>query len=454
MSDLISLSCLIFGASLLGIATRPDGFFAVFWPANALLAGVMVRRPELTKAQGWVAAGLGYITADLITGNSLFATLWLTFSNIAGAAVAAALLLRTDEATWRMQRQLSALYLLLACSAASAVATITGCGAGSIVFNTSLHVAAMLWFSTELMNYVLVLPVLLTMPVSWQEIRTGTAQQMPPWLRWGPLISVVLSEISAFLLGGPGAIAFVVPALLWCALTYKVFLVTLLSMTVCFWKTLEVASYAFVFTPDHLPSVFSFRMGVTLLSLGPLAVACASAARNDALQKLDKAVNLDFLTGAMTRRAFMSGGERLLARLAREKDCVAVMMIDIDHFKNINDAHGHGAGDVVLAGFALTISQLLRPGDLFGRLGGEEFAVLLPRTGQESALAIAARLVNAVRNTANTLPDGILVYITASIGVIQVSVISADNTLDSLLKAADKRLYQAKRNGRDQTVAS
>jgi hypothetical protein len=91
---LLSLGCLVFGASLLGIATRPTGFFAVFWPANALLAGLMVRRPELARASGWGAAALGYIAADLVTGNSLFATLWLTFSTLASAAVAAALPLR------------------------------------------------------------------------------------------------------------------------------------------------------------------------------------------------------------------------------------------------------------------------------------------------------------------------------------------------------------------------
>jgi len=451
---LLSLGCLIFGASLLGIATRPTGFFAVFWPANALLAGLMVRRPELARASGWGAAALGYIAADLVTGNSLFATLWLTVSNLASAAVAAALLLRVDETTRQMRRQLSALRLLIACCAASAMAMAIGSGAGPMVFNASLHASAMLWFSTELMNYVLVLPVVLTMPVTWQEMRASAGQSASHWLRWGPLASVVLSEMGAYFVGGPGAIAFVVPALLWCALTYKVFLVAFLSMVVCFWKTLDVASHAFVFTPDHLPSVFSFRMGITLLSLGPLAAACASAARNDALQKLDKAVNVDFLTGAMARRAFMADGERLLGRLAHEAQSAAVLMIDIDHFKKINDAHGHAAGDAVLAGFAAAIAGSLRPGDLFGRLGGEEFAVMLPQAGPEDAHAIVTRLADAVRSMACALPGSPALHVTASIGLAHASPVCAGCTLDAMLKAADTLLYQAKREGRDRIVAS
>jgi len=453
LADLASLCALILAASLLGIATRPDGFFAVFWPANALLAGLMVRRPELARPSGWVAAAVGFGVADLSTGSTPGVTLWLAFSNLSGVAVAVALLRRVDKPTQQMRRQLSALYLLLTCCAAAAVATVTGCGAGPVVFQTTLGAAVMLWFCTELMNYVLVLPVLLTMPASWPQLRAALSLRGSPWLRWGPLATVVLSEISAFCVGGPGAIAFVVPALLWCALTYNVFSVALLSMLVCFWKTLEMASEAFLFTPDHLPSVFSFRMGVTLLSIGPLAAACASAARNEALQRLDRAVNVDFLTGAMARRAFLGDGERLLARLAHDRQGAAVLMIDIDHFKKINDGHGHAAGDAVLAGFAAAVARSLRPGDLFGRLGGEEFAVLLPRVEPEDALIVAARLREAVRTVAHALPDGgPPLQATASIGIVHAAPVPAGATLDAMLQAADALLYQAKRQGRDRIV--
>ena len=454
LSDLASLWALIFAASLLGIATRPIGFFAIFWPANALLAGMMVRRPELSRPTGWIAATLGFLAADLVTGSTLPVTLWLTFSNLCGIATAVLLLQRVDQAAQQMRRQLSALYLLLTCCAAAAMATFTGCGAGPVVFHTSLGAAAMLWFCTELMNYVLVLPVLLTMPASWRELRAMATQGGSAWLRWGPLAAVVISEVGAFCVGGPGAIAFVVPALLWCALTYNVFSVALLSMLVCFWKTLETASGAFMFTPDHLPSVFSFRIGITLLSIGPLAAACASAARNEALQRLDRAVNIDFLTGALARRAFLSDGARLLARLAHDRKGAAVLMIDIDHFKRINDAHGHAAGDAVLTGFATAIAQSLRPGDLFGRLGGEEFAVLLPGLEPDGALIVATRLRDAVRATAHALPDGgPPLRVTASIGLAYAAPVPADASLDAMLQAADALLYQAKGQGRDRIVA-
>lgn len=413
----------------------------------------MVRRPEWSNASGWTAAAAGFIAADLVTGNSLFAAVWLTSSNILGAFVLSQWLQRSDEVTQQMRRQLSAMHLFVGCLFAALCATVVGSGAGPVLFNAPLHSTALVWFSTELMNYILLTPVILSLPVDRGDILNFSEKQSSTnWLHWGPLVSVFLSEIGAFLVGGPGAMAFVIPALLWCALTYKVFFVALISMAVCFWKTLEMASPSFMFVPDNALSVFSFRMGITLLSLGPLAVACACASRDDLLQKLDKAVNTDFLTGTLARRAFMGRGENIFSRLLMEKSGISVMMIDVDNFKRINDTHGHAMGDEILIAVAHAISCSLRPTDLFGRMGGEEFAVLLAPTDQEGCEAIATRLLEAIRRIEHRIADEKSLTVTASIGLVHALPGSNGFNFDDLLKIADDLLYKAKRDGKNRVM--
>ena len=127
--------------------------------------------------------------------------------------------------------------------------------------------------------------------------------------------SLVLAEGIRTLIGGPGMLAFVVPGLLWCALSYSAFTSSLLSLVVCLWTMAGVATGVLNFTPAHAGDVFSLRVGVTLLALGPLAVACASAARAEALRRLHHAVRHDD-----AEREFAYDRESHVGRLARALD--------------------------------------------------------------------------------------------------------------------------------------
>lgn len=442
-------------ACLLGIVLRPTGFFSAFWPANAIFLGLLVRFPHLDRPATWLCAAAGYLAADLGTGSALGATLWLSAANLLGVAAGNALFARISVPAREMRRQLSALYLFCVCSIASAVAALIGSGTGPVVFGAEWVPSLALWFSSELLNYVLITPVLLTVPAraDWLRSLLPHRPQAPLWTHATPLVAVLVAEIASFVIGGPGALAFVVPALLWCALTYSRFVTSVLCMAVCSWKTLELAAGALLFTPDHWPSVFSLRVGITLLSLGPLAVACANASREEVLQKLDRAVNFDFLTEALARRAFLERSERQLARMAQEQAPAALLMLDLDHFKQVNDRHGHAAGDTLLVAFARTVTAQLRADDLFGRLGGEEFAILLPRVRPAEAEAVAGRLGIAVRALRVDLPDGATVHISVSIGLACRQPVTAQDTLKQLLDQADTLLYDAKAAGRDRTIA-
>ncbi|MDR2924613.1 MAG: diguanylate cyclase [Azoarcus sp.] len=154
----------------------------------------------------------------------------------------------------------------------------------------------------------------------------------------------------------------------------------------------------------------------------------------------------DPLTGIPNRRAFFENIEHERTRLTRYPGDAAVLMIDIDHFKKINDTHGHAAGDAVLCHCVRQIRKLLRESDTLARLGGEEFAILLPQASREGALGLAERVRKVIEDIPLIYNDA-PIYVTASVGVTIMSHI--DPSADKTLSRADHALYEAKRNGRN-----
>lgn len=444
------LALLIFAACLVGIFARPIGFLSAFWPANALLLGLLVRYPHLARPPAWAAAAVGYVAADLATGSAWGMALWLNAANLLGVTAGWLVLRGLDEHILRLQRTAAALYLLLAALVASTVGALAGCGAAPVYFNAPWTDVLSLWFSTELMNYMLIVPVVLAAPRAADP--PSQAPDTPLFWRVAPVSSLVLAEGIRTLIGGPGMLAFVVPGLLWCALSYSAFTASLLSLVVCLWTMAGVATGVLNFTPAHAGEVFSLRVGVTLLALGPLAVACASAARAEALRRLDHAVRHDDLTGVLARRALLQQGDRLLERYQRESTGLAVMMVDVDHFKQVNDQHGHGAGDRLLVSIARTMARALRDDDVLGRMGGEEFAAVLPGVSPTEAQAIAERVRSAVERQALDATQGGPQRTTVSIGLVHSATLGADADMDTLLLAADTALYRAKAEGRNRVM--
>ncbi len=159
----------------------------------------------------------------------------------------------------------------------------------------------------------------------------------------------------------------------------------------------------------------------------------------------------DGLTGALSRRAFRDEGARLLALARRHRHEVSCIALDLDHFKSVNDDHGHAAGDAVLFGAVAACRRLLRQTDLIGRVGGEEFAVLLPYADRAAALGVAEKLRAGIAAESFDGHDGPF-KVSASFGIATVT--PAANDLDSLLALADAALYRAKSEGRNRCVAA
>jgi diguanylate cyclase (GGDEF)-like protein len=162
---------------------------------------------------------------------------------------------------------------------------------------------------------------------------------------------------------------------------------------------------------------------------------------------LRQAVRTDLLTDVANPQYWREVAGREVERAAASDDHVAILMIDVDHFKSVNDRYGHLAGDEVLAAVARTIAQALRPRDLVGRLGGEEFGAVLSGLNLLDAEGAAERLRTQVRDIRVRADSGDWISVTVSVGVSELSVTGGD--LHQLLDAADTALYVAKAAGRD-----
>lgn len=155
---------------------------------------------------------------------------------------------------------------------------------------------------------------------------------------------------------------------------------------------------------------------------------------------------IDPLTKALNRRAFMRFSERELARFRRDNTKLAALMLDIDHFKSVNDVHGHAMGDKVLAKMVAVAADVLRQEDLIGRLGGEEFAIVLVDSDAASAMKVADRIRLAIKQV--NFPGEMGPFnVSVSIGVAEP--LFTEHSINDALERADAALYQAKRNGRD-----
>ncbi|MBS9719308.1 sensor domain-containing diguanylate cyclase [Tianweitania sp. BSSL-BM11] len=166
--------------------------------------------------------------------------------------------------------------------------------------------------------------------------------------------------------------------------------------------------------------------------------------------ELRRTAEVDVLTKVLTRRAFTVQARQVLALMDRQDRFSSVIMLDIDRFKAVNDTHGHATGDLVLSEVARICQTQLRSTDLVGRLGGEEFVVLLPGTGAKDAVRIAEKIRKAIAAAAIDVGSTSLA-VTSSFGIATVDAKTSE--LNALLGLADAGLYMAKSRGRDRVVA-
>jgi diguanylate cyclase (GGDEF)-like protein/PAS domain S-box-containing protein len=206
-----------------------------------------------------------------------------------------------------------------------------------------------------------------------------------------------------------------------------------------------LGSFDIYFRSPRRPTEFDFDLIQQGTRLASIAIERARASA-----QLHRMATVDTLTGLPNRRHFFDLARRELARVRRKRQPLAAFMIDIDHFKRINDTYGHAGGDVVLRSLAGRIAECMRGTDICGRLGGEEFAILLPDTDREKATLVAERLRHRVAAQPVNLGTDKACAATLSIGVTQYR---DGDDLDRMLLRADQALYAAKNGGRDRVAA-
>jgi diguanylate cyclase (GGDEF)-like protein len=199
----------------------------------------------------------------------------------------------------------------------------------------------------------------------------------------------------------------------------------------------------------------STPINIAFLSLGILLLPCLSIgmvmlAHARMAERLERLADIDALTGALTRRAFIERAERALKAARLSSKPLSIAVIDIDHFKSINDRYGHAGGDLVLTHFGSLVLENIQPDDLFGRLGGEEFAILCPHATRDDVVLLMNELRGASNGRRCLLPSGELTY-TFSAGVDEYC--DAEPLADFLART-DAALYSAKNSGRNRVVSA
>ncbi|MEO9969094.1 MAG: sensor domain-containing diguanylate cyclase [Hyphomonadaceae bacterium] len=188
---------------------------------------------------------------------------------------------------------------------------------------------------------------------------------------------------------------------------------------------------------------------ICLRSAGRYAVRDLVEAEQDKCELYDLATT-DELTSALNRRSFFYLSKREMRRRARHRNAMSVIMLDIDHFKQVNDVHGHAMGDTVIQRLSKVISDTSRDEDIFGRLGGEEFGLVLPDTNLQGAAILAERIRASA--AALSFKSGRETFkITVSLGVDEPGF--NDTDINDALDRADQALYRAKQNGRNRVEA-
>jgi diguanylate cyclase (GGDEF)-like protein len=441
--------------ALLGIALRSASLLAAVSPANAMLLGLMVRFPHLATPAGWAAAVVAYLLADLLTGNSVLNALLLTAASLAGVVAGYLLLMRQSENDRRLVGPMSVLRLAVVLLVAAAAAGVVGTAGGLLVAGAASFTGFAYWLVGELVNFLAILPVMLTIPdglIRRFELRTFPDFRQIDVMDCIPAAVLAVACLAAPVVGGPGALALPLVALLWCALSYSVFTAATLTLLVGIWTLGGIALGGISGWPelDEGGALVSTRLAVTLMGLAPLTVASTIAAHDALRDRYDKLASYDVLSGLLARHAFADQSQQLLAAAARAQAPVAVLMLDIDHFKNINHAYGHWAGDRAIETLAAVLRNTLNDDVLIGRLGGEEFAALLAGASPADAAAAAEHIRSAFAATPIDLGDGRRIEATLSIGLGCAA--QAPASIEPLLQVADEALSLAKGGGRNRTV--
>jgi diguanylate cyclase (GGDEF)-like protein len=440
---------------------------------------------------------LAEIAADIPT-FPLWTAASFGFTNILEVTLAATLIRRVSGENFDFDKLRRGGYFLLfgpliACALAGLIGATINIKLGNSVLDYSKF--WLVWWFGDALGLILLTPMIV---VVWRLLEKGIPKIPNKIIFEATLFSLTLIFIGIYAFSGKHEqLQFLISPLLllslgiYAAIRFGVlgatFTVTIVAMLAVYQLTREIYPYsttsvqqAVWLTQEYLALISVVSVGLAILMREinnqrraleekeyalrmhnstleshvydrTLLLEKANNALHEANIQLAHIASVDELTGIANRQHFRTEAQRELNRLKQDNQTASMILIDLDYFKRVNDTYGHGAGDFVLQSIAEPIRQSLRPKDLLGRMGGEEFFILLSETDLNSATNIAERIRLALESLVLNY-DGNLIKITASMGVAELNKHenwSNLEDLDDLTRRADQALYRAKEHGRN-----
>jgi diguanylate cyclase (GGDEF)-like protein len=438
----------------------PPGYATAVWPPS----GIALAATLLLGNRLWPGIWLGAALANYTVNSSLALAVAMGTGNALEALAGAALIRHYIGVPRRFERGRDVVVFVaiaaLSCTIAATVAVFSMAVVGSVSWAEFLP-NWWTWWLGDVTGIIIVTPLILT----WRLRRSA------PWSRrkmleaacFGSLLVIVTLLIFSDLTGmfSPFPLTFtILPFMIWAALRFSQRIVTTAIAFVSAFAVHHTVNGIGAFAPwslnEMLLILLAFISTIVVTGLVLSALRIERARATDELERtligLREQAITDPLTGLYNRRYLWEFLRREWIRAKRKDESIAVIMIDLDHFKRVNDAHGHQAGDFVLMAVAGLLRNQIRSSDIVCRYGGEEFALVLPETSLENVRLRAEHIRAAIKRLDLRHQDVPLGRITASLGVALFPHHADDP--DSLIRAADEAMYEAKHLGRDRTVFS
>jgi diguanylate cyclase (GGDEF)-like protein len=455
-----------FATALIGLSiSRQAGNVATLWPPNGMLVAALLLSRRSRFADVLLAGVLGSLAANVFNGNGLVAAGSITAANLVEAIVASTIIRNRTGSRRLFQQSDDVVVLIIASIIAALTAGTLSATSAALLSGAPFASIFIKWVIGDVLGLLVVMPIAV---IVHDLIKHGPDLMLANRSRQeGVLVLLCVSAVATAVYShaAPPVQYLVMPAVLFASFRLGPFGAALSTMIVASLGSLGTAAAAasIASSPDEVTlRVFHFQLNLAVLFLTALPIGAAMAQRarleRDLTEQKERAdtfaiemaslASLDDLTGLANRRHFLDQLDLIAASARRADHPLTLAMLDIDHFKPINDRFGHAVGDAVLTAIGATCRAAVRADDVIGRVGGEEFAMLMPVTDGDTAFRIVDRLREAV--AAITIPagDGTAVSVTISVGL----AVFRGQQIDGLLLDADRALYLAKEQGRNRVV--
>ncbi|WP_264783525.1 GGDEF domain-containing protein [Escherichia fergusonii] len=420
---------------------------SLFWPLNGVMVGVFARYVWLNRLHYYAVSYVAMLVYDAMTTQWGWVSIVINLSNMVFIITVARLVARDKQLGKNKYEPVSALRLFNYCLIAALLCALVGAIGSDSIDSLSFGPLLADWFSEQFSTGVLIVPCMLTLALPRIVPRFKAEQLMP-------IVALIISVIASVVIGGAGSLAFPLPALIWCAVRYTPQVTCLLTFVTGAVEIVLVANSVIniaVASPFSIPQMFSARLGIATMAICPIMVSFSVAAINSLMKQVAQRADFDFLTQVYSRSGLY---EALKKTELRGTQHITVMLLDIDYFKSINDSFGHECGDKVLSVFAKHVQKIVGNQGLVARMGGEEFAVVVPSLNAQEGLLLAEKIRKAVALHPFDWQQKTL-YLTVSIGIGSGATRfeTLTEVFDKLMVEADECLYRSKKEGRNRTSA-